>query len=163
MAKSMLKQKKLPHSFWGEVVSTIIHVLNKFLTKKPNSKVPEEVWCETKIVVNHLKIFGFVCYKHVPDAKKSKVQDKSEAMIFVCYHSTRAYQLYNPTTTKICISKYVVVNEAEMWDWSDIRENSMQIGRMSFKDEEEKLSNETSFPDIVMQDTQPQTLRTTRQ
>jgi hypothetical protein len=28
-------------------------------------------------------VFGSLCYKHVPDARRKKLDDKSEAMIFV--------------------------------------------------------------------------------
>lgn len=29
MARNMLKEKKLPHEFWGEAVNTVAYILNK--------------------------------------------------------------------------------------------------------------------------------------
>ena len=42
MTRSMLKQKNLPHKFWGEAVTTTAYILNKCPTKKLKLKVPEE-------------------------------------------------------------------------------------------------------------------------
>jgi len=67
-------------------------------------------------MVKHLKIFGSLCFKHILDEKRKKLQDKSEPMILVGYHPTGAYRLYNKKTQKISISRDVVVNEVKSWD-----------------------------------------------
>lgn len=51
-----------------------------------------------------LKVFGSICYNHVPDARRSKLDDKSEPMILVGYHKTDAYRLFNPINKKIVMS-----------------------------------------------------------
>ncbi|GAU37412.1 hypothetical protein TSUD_361170 [Trifolium subterraneum] len=117
MARSMVKQKGLPHRFWGEAVSTAVYILNRSPTKKLIDKVPVEVWSKCKPSVNHIKVFGSLSYKHVPDARRKKLDDKSEPMVFVGYHRTGAYRLYNPTSYKIEISRDVKVLENESWDW----------------------------------------------
>ncbi|GAU42392.1 hypothetical protein TSUD_296900 [Trifolium subterraneum] len=117
MARSMVKQKGLPHRFWGEAVSTVVYILNRSPTKKLIDKVPEEVWSKCKPSVTHFKVFGSLSYKHVPDARRKKLDDKSEPMVFVGYHRTGAYRLYNPTSDKIEISRDVKVLENESWDW----------------------------------------------
>ncbi|CAJ2645977.1 unnamed protein product [Trifolium pratense] len=116
MARSMIKQKNLPHKFWGEAVLTAAYILNKCPTKKLKV-VPEEAWCGRKPSVKHLKVFGSLCYKHVPDARRTKLEDKSEIMILIGYHPTGAYKLYNPVTQKVHISRDVIVNEEEKWKW----------------------------------------------
>ncbi|GAU43786.1 hypothetical protein TSUD_378110 [Trifolium subterraneum] len=104
MARSMVKQKGLPHRFWGEAVSTAVYILNRSPTKKLIDKVPEEVWSKCKPSVTHFKVFGSLSYKHVPDARRKKLDDKSEPMVFVGYHRIGAYRLYNPTSDKIEIN-----------------------------------------------------------
>jgi len=118
MARSMLKEKRLPHEFWGEAVSTAVYVLNKCPTKKLGNRVPEEIWFDRKPAVNHLRVFGSVCYAHVPDAKRKKLEDKSKVMVLVGYHPIGAYRLCNLVTKEIYISKDVVANEEESWDWT---------------------------------------------
>jgi len=88
MAKNMLKQKNMPHKFWGEAVITSTYFLNKCPTKKLKNKVPKGAWSGRKPSVKHLKAFGSIWYKHIPDAKRSKLDDKSEKMILLGYHST---------------------------------------------------------------------------
>jgi len=64
MTRSMLKEKTLPHSFWGEVVSTTVYILNEDPTKT---------------------LYAVVREKHVLDQQR-KLHDKSEVMILVGYH-----------------------------------------------------------------------------
>jgi len=40
-------------------------------------KTPEEAWCGVKPSVQHLKVFGSLCFKHVPDQLRKKLDDKS--------------------------------------------------------------------------------------
>jgi hypothetical protein len=68
----MIKQKKLPNTLWGEVVSTTAYVLNRCPTKQPD-KVSEEVWKGGKQSVKHLRVFGSLCYKHVPEVRRKKL------------------------------------------------------------------------------------------
>jgi len=112
----MLKEKRLPHEFWGEAVSTAVYVLNKCPTKKLGNRVLEEIWFDRKPTVNHLKVFGSVCYAHVLDARRRKLKDKSKVMVLVGYHPIGAYRLCNLVTKEICINRDVIVNEEESWD-----------------------------------------------
>lgn len=96
MARSMLKEKALPQAFWGEAVTTAAYVLNKCPTKGLHEEVPEAVWTGRKPVVSHLRIFGSLCFRHVLDQTRRKLQDKSEPMILVGYHPIGAYRLYDP-------------------------------------------------------------------
>jgi len=127
MARSMIKQKNLPHKFWGEAVTIAAYILNKCPSKKLNLKVLEEAWCGRKPSVKHFKVFGSLCYKHVPDARRSKLEDKSEIMILIGYHPTGAYKLYNPVTQKVHISRDVIVNEIEKWKWESEPEYSSEF------------------------------------
>lgn len=102
--RCMLKKNFFPKSLWGEVLPTVVYILNKCPTKKLNNKVLEEVWSEKRPSVSHLKVFGFICYKHVPDARIRKLDDKSESMILVGYHKTGAYMLFNPINNKTTTS-----------------------------------------------------------
>jgi hypothetical protein len=89
--------------------------------------VPEEAWCGRKPSVKHFKVFGYLCYKHVPYARRSKLEDKSEIMILIGYHPTGAYKLYNPVNQKVHFSRDVIVNEAEKWKWENESEYNSEI------------------------------------
>ena len=103
--------------FWGELVSTITYILNKCSTKKLNNKVLEEAWSGRKPSVKHLNVFGSIGYKLIPNARRIKLDDKSEKLILLGYHSIGAYNLYDPITNKVHISRDVIVDENETWNW----------------------------------------------
>ena len=41
-------------------------------------------------------MFGSICYNHVSDVRRRKLDDKSDLMILVGYHKTELYRLFNP-------------------------------------------------------------------
>ena len=88
MVRSMLKEKQLAKNLWGEAVETATYVLNRCPTKQLANKVPEEVWSGRKPSVSHMRVFGSLCYSHIPDQRRKKLDDKSQAMVFVGYDST---------------------------------------------------------------------------
>ena len=67
MVRCMLREKHLPHDFWAEAVSTAAHILNRCPTKRLDSLTPEEAWSGLKPSVKHFKVFGSLCYRHVPE------------------------------------------------------------------------------------------------
>lgn len=109
----MLKEKKLPHTLWGEVVATSAYVLNRCPTKKLKEIIPLEKWTGDKQSIKHLKVFGSVCYKYVLEARRQKLDDRSKVMLLVGYHSTGAYKLYCPETKKVEVSRDVIVKDSE--------------------------------------------------
>ena len=61
-----------------------------------------------------------MAYAHIPDQKRSKLDDKSEKHVFVyCDASSKGYKLYNPMTKKMMVCKDVVFDEEASWNWND--------------------------------------------
>ncbi|RDY14473.1 hypothetical protein CR513_00462, partial [Mucuna pruriens] len=123
MARCMLRDKKIPKQFWREAVFTAAYILNRSPTKSPNDVTPKEVWSGRKPTVSHFRVFGSLCFKHVPDERRKKLDDKGQPMIFLGYNSTGAYKLYSPTSKKVVLSKDVVVDESKGWRWETTTEN----------------------------------------
>ncbi|KAK2445998.1 myosin-16 [Trifolium repens] len=111
MVRSMLKGKHLPKELWGEAVSTATYILNRCPTKRLDGLTPEECWSKVKPSLSHLKVFGSLAYRHVPDQLRRKLDDKSEQMVLVGYQSTGGYKLLDPITKQIVISRDVIVDE----------------------------------------------------
>lgn len=112
----MRKEKKLSKTLWGEVVATATYVLNKCSNKKLKEIVPLEKWTEDKQSVSHLKVFGSVCDKHVPDPKRRKLDDRSRVMLLVGYPNTSTYKIYYPVTNKVEFNRDIIVKESEARD-----------------------------------------------
>ncbi|CAJ2647891.1 unnamed protein product [Trifolium pratense] len=118
MARCMLKSKGLPKCYWGEAVNTAAYVLNRCPTKRLKDNTREELWTGHKPSVKHLRIFGSLCYRRIPDEKRRKLDDKSEKLILIGYDATGAYRMYNPNNKKVVISRDVIVDEKSQWKWS---------------------------------------------
>ncbi|GAU43218.1 hypothetical protein TSUD_301050 [Trifolium subterraneum] len=128
MVRCMLRCKHLPKELWGEIVNTACFVLNRCPTKRLDNVTLEECWSGNKPNVIHLKVFGSIAYRHVPDQLRSKLDDKSEVMVLVSYHLTGGYKLYDPISKSIVISRDVIVDEMKEWDWcSNKKKDSVSI------------------------------------
>ncbi|KAI5323652.1 hypothetical protein L3X38_032724 [Prunus dulcis] len=58
MARSMVKAKSLPNTFWAEAIHTAVFILNRSPTKAVKDKTPFEAWHRFKPKVDFFKIFG---------------------------------------------------------------------------------------------------------
>ncbi|XP_058198441.1 uncharacterized protein LOC131313960 [Rhododendron vialii] len=119
MAKSMLKDKDMPKRFWAEAVQCAVYLLNRCPTKNVQSKTPQEAWSTHKPGVGHLRVFGCIAYAEVPEANRTKLEDKGVKCILVGYDDrTMGYRLYNPITQKVIFSRDVIFEENESWSWT---------------------------------------------
>ncbi|KAL6321195.1 hypothetical protein AAG906_015539 [Vitis piasezkii] len=106
----MLSEKKLPKTFWAEAVNWIVHILNRSPALVVKNMTPEEAW-----------MFGCISHVHVPDIKRTKLEDKSFTCVLLgVSEESKAYRLYDPIAKKIVISRDVVV---AMLEWGDNEEN----------------------------------------
>lgn len=127
MVRSMLKCKKLPKFLWGEAASTTIYILNRCPTKRLNEVTREEAWSDRKLNGSHLRVFGFVCYRHMPYQLRGKLDDKNEQMILLGFHSTGCYRLLNPNNIQIKVSRDVVIDESRESDWNENEKGSTSL------------------------------------
>lgn len=77
MARSMMKAKKLPSFFWGEAVTTAVHVLNRTFTRSVDGRTPYEAWHGRRPSVEHFRVFG--CIAHVKSARPSSANSTTGA------------------------------------------------------------------------------------
>ena len=82
MLRAVLSEKEVPKSFWPDVVQWADHVLNRSPTTIVKDMTPEEAWSGCKPSVEHFRVFGSIVYVHVPDVKRTKLDDKS---VEVCH------------------------------------------------------------------------------
>ena len=77
-------------------------------------------------------MFGSVAYAHVPDQRRTKLEDKSKRYIFIGYdEKTKGYKLLDPINKKVMVSRDVRVNEASEWDWNNSTEDIIEVGESS--------------------------------
>lgn len=87
---------------------------------------PEEAWSGIKPSVSYFRIFGCIGYVHVPDQKRSKLDDKSiKCVLLVVSEESKAYKLYDPIKKKIHISRDVKFQEDAAWRWGEAKTSIM--------------------------------------
>ena len=125
MTRCLLFEKKMPKCFWAEAVNTVMYLLNRLPTKAVKNKTSFEAWYGVKPAVEHLKVFGSLCYTHVPDVKRDKLDYKAEMGIFLGYSSTsKGYRVFNLKTKKIMVSRDIKVDEAAVWN---LEKNEIEV------------------------------------
>lgn len=86
---------------------------------------PQEAWGEHKLAVDHFRIFGCI---HIPNEKKSKLDDKGVKCVFIgVSEESKGYKLYSPITQKAIISRDVLFDEDNTWDWNSKEKRSISV------------------------------------
>ncbi|KAG8382153.1 hypothetical protein BUALT_Bualt05G0047000 [Buddleja alternifolia] len=102
------------------------------------NKTPEEAWSGFKPSVTYFRVFGCVSHVHVPDCKRTKLDDKTLRCIFLgVSEELKAYRLYDPISQKIIISRDVVFEEDNSWDWDKNHQEAILIDLNWGKNDEE--------------------------
>jgi len=141
----MLKTKNIPRFLWGEAASTTTYVLNRSPTRRLELMTPEEAWTGVKPDISHLKIFGSLCYKHVPDALRRKLDDRSTPQVLIGYHETGGYKLYDPNSKHVSTSRDVYVDESSSWDWTVASTEDTNAPKIILDEEETADKNITDL------------------
>ncbi|KAM2621519.1 hypothetical protein TB2_026260 [Malus domestica] len=118
MARSMLKSKRLPKELWAEAVACVVYLSNQSPTRSVWGKTLQEAWRGRKPDISNVRVFGSIAHVHVPEERRTKLDDKSEKFIFIGYESnSKGYKLYNPNNRKTVISREVTFDEEGDWDF----------------------------------------------
>ncbi|RVW91534.1 Retrovirus-related Pol polyprotein from transposon TNT 1-94 [Vitis vinifera] len=107
------------------------------------NKTPEKAWGKLKPSVDYFRVFGCISHVHVPDSKRTKLDDKSFSCVLLgVSEESKAYKLYDPISQKIIISRDVVFEEDKNWDWDKKYEEAIVCDLEWGDDGEEATVNE---------------------
>ncbi|KAI5322513.1 hypothetical protein L3X38_031585 [Prunus dulcis] len=145
IAKAMLHEKGLPYYLRAEDVHIAVYILNRCPTRVLGEVTPFEAYSGRKPGIAHLKIFGCLCYVHIPSEVRQKLDAKSTKGIFVGYATCeKGYRVYDPVTKKLLLSRDVVFDENAAWNWKAMPENYVFV---SSHEEQSKVSVTQSQPE----------------
>lgn len=144
-----MTSKNLSDIFWVEVVACVAYILNCTHTSSLENITPSEVWSKFN-TVKHFKTFGCLAYSHILDQRRTKLDNKSEKVIFIGYIETsKAYKLYNPKTKKVILSRDVVFDENKTWDeLSDKDKNGRPI--LNNDEDQEETDDENITKSLII-------------
>ena len=128
MAKAMIHEKHLPYNFWGEAVTTAVYILNRCPTRSLHEVTPFEAFSGRKPGVKHLRVFGSICYYHVPSQLRRKLEESATKGIFIGYGKCeKGYRVYDLHSKKVILSRSVIFDENLAWNWETQREMPISV------------------------------------
>ena len=69
--RCLFSHAKLPRPFWGEAMRTAVDVINLTPFYPLNGDVPERVWIDKDVSYEHLRMFGYQAFVHIPKDERS--------------------------------------------------------------------------------------------
>ena len=93
-------------------MSTAVYIRNRCPTAALDNKTPHQCWFDEKPDLTSLCVFGSLCYVHVPNDQRQKLDAKSYKAIFVGYpDGTKGYKVFNISNGKFYRTRDVLFNE----------------------------------------------------
>ena len=120
MVRSMLTDKNMSRIFWAEAINWAVYVLNRCPTLAVKEVTPEEAWSGRKPTVSHFRVFSYRAHVHVPEQRRTKLDDRSIICVLLgVSNESKGYKLFDPIAKKILVSKDVIFEEEEKWNWDE--------------------------------------------
>jgi len=113
-AISMLKQAKLPKSYWAYAVKHACLLKNVSPTVSVKGRTPFEIWNGRRPNLSNLRVFGCRAFVHVPRERRDKLDSKSVECVFVGIAENRkGFVCINPRRNTVVVSRDVSFHENE--------------------------------------------------
>ena len=131
LSKSMLVHAGLPLKFWARSVVTAAYILNRLPSKRFHDDTipgltPYEHMRGHAPSIDHLRVFGSLCYPHIPSVLQSgSTVISANPHIFVGYdeYSSEGYVVYDPETNQFLTRRTVTFDET----W---RQRHLRLGHL---------------------------------
>ena len=127
VARSMMFYTNVPRRFWGDAVMAACYLINRIPTRILNDTSPFEVLNKTKPSLDHLRVFGCVCFILRPGELRDKLEAKSTRGMFLGYSTTqKGYKCYDFSKNRTVVSREVkfIENQGyyEKKDWESLKD-----------------------------------------
>ncbi|KAL0792642.1 hypothetical protein Bca101_064019 [Brassica carinata] len=129
VARSMMFHTNVPKRFWGDAVVSACYLINRIPTKVLKDVSPFQVLNKTKPPIDHLRVFGCVCYVLIPGGQRNKLDPKSIKAMFIGYsHTQKGYKCYVPDSRRLMVSRDMKFVESKGYydekSWESLRDLS---------------------------------------
>ncbi|CAM8961061.1 unnamed protein product [Rhodiola kirilowii] len=108
VARALRIQANVPKTFWGDCVLTATYILNRTPTPFLDGRTPSEILFGFPPSLDHMRVFGCLCYVHTPPKFRDKLDPRASPCIFLGYpYGKKAYKVYCLTSHKVLVSRDV--------------------------------------------------------
>jgi hypothetical protein len=108
MGRTVLRDSKLPRSFWGFAFIWANHILNWIPNKTSGDRTPFEALFQRVPIFDGFRVFGSKAYIHVPVEKRRKLDDRAiEAVVVGHLVPSKGWLFWIPTENKFTSSSMV--------------------------------------------------------
>jgi hypothetical protein len=112
VTRALMFENNVPKKFWSDAVQMTTYLINRLSSVVLKNKSPMEIICQNKPNINHLRVFGCVCFVH--QNKRDRLDYTSIKAIFLSYSSKKkGYKCYDPKNQKLHIFRDVTFFEDE--------------------------------------------------
>ena len=156
--RCMLSDSSLPKAFWAEALATSVYVKNRSPANSLKDLTPYEALFGLKPCVKHFKIFGCICFSHIPKIQRQKLDFKSKKCIFVGYSSeSKAYRVFDVENRKTILCRDVIFDENNIasYEKSDLSDVSRTVDVNSIFDINDKFEKNNSDVNTSINDNMP--------
>lgn len=146
----MLSSSGLSKAFWGELVCTAAHLINRSPSSALGFKTPHELWYGAPSMYRYLKAVGCLAYAHI---KQDKLEPRAVKCVLIGYPiGVKGYKLWSLDDQKFIVSRDVTFDESQfpLKDKKDAATTSVEVGDDFHKDDDDH--SDESQPDSVEED-----------
>ena len=112
MARSMLYYQHFHKLWWAEAVMTAAYILNRIPNSANPHVSPIQLLFHVKPDLQHLRVFGARGFVFVDKAKRTKLDPKAHACIFLGYAvGSKGYRVWDLEAEKLVISRTIQLQE----------------------------------------------------
>jgi hypothetical protein len=114
-ARSMAASSNCPSFLWTELVNTANYLTNLSPIHANNGITPDQKYTRCILRIDHLRIFGSLCFLHIPKESRSKLESKTKRCYFLGYdEQSKAYRIFDLAAKRIHISRDIVFDETKI-------------------------------------------------
>ncbi|KAG7572470.1 Integrase catalytic core [Arabidopsis suecica] len=127
VSRAMLFQKHMPKRFWGDAVMTACYLINRTPTRILNDQSPFQILNRQNPNIDHLRVFGSLCFVFVPGDLRNKLEPKSTKCVFIGYSTTqKGYKCFDPVNNRYHVSRDVKFMEDKAYfgekSWESVKD-----------------------------------------
>ncbi|UYV69112.1 hypothetical protein LAZ67_6002474, partial [Cordylochernes scorpioides] len=109
--RCILLESGIPKSFWANAVNTACYLRNKCSSKAISNKIPEEMWTERSVNIEHIRVFGCQTWAY-NDQRRSKFDSRSRECVLIGYpEGVKGYKVWDIRNNKVFVTRNVRFRE----------------------------------------------------